>query len=109
MDLRTQRSASHYRTRFHPYRRLHIPFEDQDKPYEPRVKDNSLLYLVFDVPSLSSQNPTVEPLEAENHLNNRDADELGFWDLGLAVFMLIFLQHLLMFALLQRGGRNDGA
>ncbi|KAF9264565.1 hypothetical protein L218DRAFT_228680 [Marasmius fiardii PR-910] len=115
MDLQTRRSVAFQPIRFHPYSRTFIRLKDQDVPvcsriywtassylfatqYEPRIEDDSLLYLAFDasrnleykfgflrlilhtqIPRLSTQIPTVELLEDENHLNDYDAGELGLW------------------------------
>ncbi|KAF9264552.1 hypothetical protein L218DRAFT_227929 [Marasmius fiardii PR-910] len=46
MDSRTKTCPQ--RVYFHPYRPRNIPLEDQDEPYEPRIEDDSLLYLAFD-------------------------------------------------------------
>ncbi|KAG7087596.1 hypothetical protein E1B28_013549 [Marasmius oreades] len=108
MDLperRKQHLTTSRRARFHPYRRPASPHEDQSVPYKPRVEDDTLLYLAFDVPNLSPQAPNDVPLEVEDRFNDRNEDELGLWDLGLTVFILLVLRHLLMLVLLQH---NDG-
>ncbi|KAG7087586.1 hypothetical protein E1B28_013540 [Marasmius oreades] len=107
-NRRIEHSLASRRARFHPYRRPVFPHQDQSMPYKPRIEDDTLIYLAFDVPNLSTQTPKDVPLEAEDRFNDRNEGGLGRWDLGLAVFILLVLRRLLMLVLLQPRRDDDG-
>ncbi|KAL0563152.1 hypothetical protein V5O48_018923 [Marasmius crinis-equi] len=62
MRIQERRLCEQARARTHPYTRPSLPDESYDALYTPRIEDDSLLYLAFDV---QAHHPIVVDL-AEN-------------------------------------------
>ncbi|KAJ8074996.1 hypothetical protein PM082_019323 [Marasmius tenuissimus] len=87
------------RARIHPYLRPLFSEENRDAPYTPRIEDDSLLYLAFDVlPAQEIDQGNLIPLGVENRADDRYQEELKemFIFLGLSLILLCLKTEMLL-------------
>ncbi|KAL0563099.1 hypothetical protein V5O48_018977, partial [Marasmius crinis-equi] len=105
--IRPQRPTKRYISNTYP--RLSMSDKNHDALYTPRIEDDSLLYLAFDV---QAQRPVVMDLaEDVDEDNHEQENAVGILHV-LAISLLLFVGRqliLILFMALARENRQDGA